>query len=186
MNCPACGTKLLPVEGNCHECGAAIGTEPCSGESNESAPFNPIQETRAEPIKIGGWLILPAVGLVLGAIVSLINLVRTYAALPLVAKNFSVVLLLLVVAQHGLFFYLLVVANRFFRRRKDAPESMISLLFAPMWVSGILLLSALGIGAFPAAALFFVGMVIGAVPAAIWIPYFRRSKRVKRTFLHDA
>ena len=139
---------------------------------------------------IGGWLILQAIGLVLAAVVALIGSMRSLydlverehlagaagvAQLP--HSPHSLRLLILLSINAAMFVAFTWIAVRFFRRKRNVPRLMIS-----MYGIGVLSVGAvfaLGRGR----ALSIQDTVAPISGAAVWIPYFLVSQRVKRTFL---
>ena len=144
--------------------------------------------------KLGGWLFLPAIGLVLSPIIMLVTIGRNFLALSndqagiveahysgykasLIVENLVSVLLLA---------YVIYAAVMFFQRKSIVPKLMI-ILYAAYVV--------LAIGDLIMVALVFndkIALVVSAtlppvvrstIIAGIWIPYFIVSKRVQRTFV---
>ena len=131
-------------------------------------------------VGIGGWLILPAIWFVLGPILGVLGLI---SGLALFAAGYGGLYTLELVVKVGLLVFLVYAATRFFGKKSSAPSTIIAFLITSLVASGVLLVIELGAGA-KAFALEsgkqFVGWFIGA---AICIPYFRVSKRVKATFV---
>jgi len=128
--------------------------------------------------RFGGWLLLPAAfGLVLGPLESIANLLFAVADYGL--AGLSVPWLLL---QIGLFMFLVCVAVLFFMKNPYAPKLMVALFLANLafvllaWATGaVFLATPLNEEGGPG-----IGRVL--VGAAVWIPYFLVSRRVKATF----
>ncbi len=122
--------------------------------------------------EIRGWLILPAVGLILGTVRSAIDLVLflgSYDFTKGYGEYFVALTLMLVYLAFRI--YTMV---RFYGRRENTPLMMIILLVTDVIVAMMALM-----GEEEA-----VGSLFGSViVAAIWIPYFKVSKRVKATFV---
>jgi hypothetical protein len=134
---------------------------------------------------IGGWLILPAIGLVLGAIVSVVSLIASLLLFSDVADaGYGGLYALEILVELGLLIFLIYAATRFFGKRRNAPSTVIALMIAGIVASGLLLVIELGAGAEEFAIESGKVLVRGVIGAAIWIPYFRVSKRVKATFVH--
>jgi hypothetical protein len=161
---------------------------------------------------IGGWLCFPAFGLVMGCLsVAVLVFVGTWAVsipsdmwrAPTVSSGGDAIPR----AQHDkhqaelnkarltiaacdvleavLLAFLVRASVRFFRKKRNAPAAVIATLVAQVVVHGLIL--ALLLVAFGGDELnmerlltIFAGNVLAA---AVWIPYFRVSKRVKRTFV---
>jgi len=129
---------------------------------------------------IRGWLILPAIGLILGGILGVISLViilDTYQELSdLGYGGFCSFLIFSQAALLGLTVY---AVTQFFNKKKRTPNIMIS-LYGFNFLSLMLLTVLSPNEAF--ANEFGTSLVQQAIMAAIWIPYFMNSKRVKATF----
>ena len=80
--------------------------------------------------------------------------------------------------------YMVNTATRFFSKKRDAPANCIALLFLGPFASVMLLVIEAGTGAEAYAIENGKLFVLQVIPAAIWIPYFSRSKRVKATFVN--
>ena len=134
---------------------------------------------------IAGWLILPAIGLVLSPIFVLVfinsRILPFFTAVQFkeVHSELRTMLILDLVANLAMFAYNIVVALFFFKKKKILPKLVISL-----YVLNLLFLLA---DRFVFLTLndqqFTFGLVRGVLPALIWIPYFLVSKRVRATFV---
>lgn len=141
---------------------------------------------------IAGWLLLPAIGLVLNPIVMIKTLIDEWllvtntnlASVEDSFPGFATFVQTSLVITHVWLIAMLYVAVAFFRKSRHAPMLMIGLFAA----NGVLVVlewsravSVLGsdqrlVGQLsPEIARAMLG-------AAIWIPYFLKSERVKRTF----
>jgi Protein of unknown function (DUF2569) len=141
-------------------------------------------------LPIGGWLWLPAISLVLSAgrvfiagLGSLRSLIErehlaVAASVPgLPHSPRSLGLLFFAGYQLAYFVALVWLAARFARRKRNVPALMIGLHLFNLASLGVLFAlgqqSVVGVSA----------TVATIVTAAIWVPYFALSDRVKRTFL---
>jgi hypothetical protein len=136
-------------------------------------------------VGISGWLILPAIGLVLGPIVGIIGVVAGLGMYANVASAgyggiYTLELLVLV----GLIGFTIYAAILFFKKKSNAPRTIIALLVISLIASGILLVIEVSTGAEVFAVETGKQLVRDVISAAIWIPYFRVSKRVKATFVN--
>lgn len=133
-------------------------------------------------IGIRGWLILPAIGLVLSAIAFILGVVGCLSAFSrtesflrhLWALEFLVDLILLA--------YLLYVMTRFFGKKRNTPLNIILYYLAQIFAAGLFYVmeSYAGLKEI-AAGTRFAPDIFWSV---IWIFYFRVSKRVKATFIN--
>jgi len=84
----------------------------------------------------------------------------------------------------GILVFTLYAAYLFFKKKSNAPKTIITLLIVGIVSSCVLLVIELGAGADPFAIETGKQLVKEIIGAAIWIPYFRVSKRVKATFVN--
>lgn len=134
---------------------------------------------------VAGWLVLPAIGLVIGGIGTLLGILWGLAVFPqMVATGHGGLMAIAVLIDMGMLAFLIHTAKHFFKLRKDAPAMMIGLMTAGLVASGIVLLLAAGSGGVEMAAGCAANLVRSAVAASIWIPYFRTSRRVQATFVY--
>lgn len=137
--------------------------------------------------KIGGWLYLPALGLLATLIVNGFSVIATLRLLlnsaGLLPVAIEGVLYFELFAFAGLFLLALYVSSLFVRKKRQLPKSYIALV-----VAGILVLGAdawLGYRYLdmPLSYENISSVVRSVIGACIWIPYFLVSVRVKRTFV---
>jgi hypothetical protein len=145
---------------------------------------------RAEPRRFGGWLILPMLGLIatpfilIARLVQVANQVREYGAentlqyAPWVGHTLLMVVLASAPVAMSLF-----ILPKFFAKRRRVPKLMVILYVTGALVQGLLLLwTALMLGredALTEVRPFTRALTNGL----IWSLYFRRSVRVKETFI---
>jgi len=133
---------------------------------------------------IGGWLILPAIGFVLGPVVGVVALVISLGLYPDVASaGFGEVFALELAVLAGLLGFTIYAAVLFFGKKRNAPRTIIALFVVSIVSSGILLAVEVAAGAEDFALESGKQLVRDIIGAAIWIPYFNVSKRVKATFV---
>jgi hypothetical protein len=137
----------------------------------------------ATPENIGGWLILPAIGLILGGILSVIGILVSLGLASDLPSRYQGIFVLNLLFDLGLTAFLIYAAVRFFGKRRNTPATMIALMIAGIVVNALLLAINIGADAEPFAIECGKALAKGLVGAIIWIPYFLVSKRVKRTFV---
>lgn len=136
-------------------------------------------------VGIGGWLILVAIGFVLGPILGVIGLVAALGTYPDVANaGYGGIYALEIIVIIGLLGFMLYAAILFFRKKSNAPGTIITLFIVSLVASGVLLVIELSAGAEVFAVETGKQLIRDVIGAAIWIPYFRVSKRVKATFVN--
>jgi hypothetical protein len=144
----------------------------------------------AVPAGFGGWLILPAIGMVLSPLLGVIGLFLGLEPLDeLVRHGFGLYAIPRYIAMLGLLIYTFMAAVRFFKKRSNAPATLIKLLIARVIIAFVFFI--LGIIVLGGNDELLIVMLLRSnnfiaqgVAAAIWVPYFRVSKRVKATFVN--
>ena len=152
------------------------------------------------PVGIGGWLILPLIGLIFTPIAAVVSLWTQYLPIftqgiyerltdpafqnyhPLWGPALILELIAQIIFAAGSIWALVLL----FRKSQLFPSVMIAFyalnvayLAADTWLaSQIPMLRAMNLGEIGGR------LVIGLIAAAIWIPYMRISKRVKNTFVN--
>ena len=135
--------------------------------------------------RIGGWLILVTIGLVLSPISILLfissDILPAFSAVPLsqVSDEFRLYLYLDLVLNLSLFVYIIYVIVLFFKRRTAVPKLVISLYILNLL---FILADRLVFKSINESQWTF-GIISGIASSLIWIPYFLISKRVKVTFV---
>lgn len=151
--------------------------------------------------KIGGWLYFPAFGFIAGcinlAILLLAGIVLVIVPTDLDADPKAHKLREVFAAYVGfeavLLAFLVYAMVRFFGKKRNAPAAIIAFLIAQVVVNGLMTaiffladsdysITRNASKLAQSTAMAFAGSVLAAV---FWIPYFRVSKRVKRTFVLD-
>lgn len=139
---------------------------------------------------IGGWLLVPAVGLVIAPIRMAVDIVQAFGLLgeylregpAAIATTDGAFIIGVILVEIPLIAFQAWVATLFFRKKRLLPNAMTALIITRVaWaiiplVAADMIAGDDGVGApgYVAAAL---------IMAAIWIPYFRTSRRVKNTFV---
>lgn len=196
MKCPACG--LMQMAGPiCKSCGRPLGgPAPRSSPPQHLTIESPVQQYE----KIGGWLILLAIGLILTPLRVLVFLGKDFVPI-FTTKTWSVlttpgtgayhplwapILMFEGVGNTVLIVFSVIVAIYFFQKRRIVPKLMIALLLSNLFFVGADYFAANlipGVGSQKDVESMreFAGVVIAC---SIWVPYFLVSKRVKATFVH--
>lgn len=158
----------------------------CASDALEDSDFCADCEDR-EFRKIRGWLIVPAIGLVLSVVVNLLSINIT---LRLLIDNYSqlegsskAILQLELLAFIGMFLFTLYVAGLFFRKKRELPRKYILFLLVGLAYVTVDLLLGYHYLDVPLNYEALKPVVRNLVSCAIWIPYFLVSARVKRTFV---
>ncbi|MFV0439474.1 MAG: DUF2569 domain-containing protein [Desulfopila sp.] len=134
---------------------------------------------------IRGWLIFPALGLIIGPIIGAIGLVSALGMYADVARaGYGIVYMLELLVLMGLLLLTIYAALQFFRQKKSTAKVMIALYSISLATSLVLLLVELSVGPEDFVEESGKQLVRDIVAAAIWIPYFNVSKRVKATFVN--
>ena len=156
------------------------------------------QDTGKSYSKIGGWLILCAVGLVLYPVQTLFSLVTeiipavfsdNWAALtsptdPGYHTLWAPLVIAELVGSMGFFLWSIVIVIFFFQRRHRAPRLVIFFMIANIIFVGadyfiinffLIRTNSVNVDA-------TINFVRTVVAGAIWIPYFLFSRRVDKTF----
>lgn len=139
---------------------------------------------KPRPVGIRGWLTLVAIGFILGPILSVLSFVAVAKEIYELSTPTHAGLYLLDALLHlGVLAFLFYAAALFFGKKSDAPLAIIALIVVSLITTAILLIIELGSGAKEFAAETAKQFARGIIVAAIWIPYFKMSKRVKATFV---
>jgi hypothetical protein len=198
--CPNCKRMLRPVPETPVE--DKIVT-PFNADSEQSQKIDdehqpteqinvPSEQTQAKAASvdpklcgIGGWLIFPAIGLVLTPILSVLGLIASLALFSQVADaGYGGIYTLEIFVQVGLLIFVLYAAGRFFGKRANAPSTMITLFITIIVTHLVLLIIEVNAEAEAFAIESVKALARGTIGACIWIPYFRISRRVKATFVN--
>jgi hypothetical protein len=165
---------------------------------NESAYVNPYQSPATTEFgakmpgetdkyrALGGWLILPAIGLVISPILNGFAVIGELAVLKTAPNNVRIVVIVEIVTILAMIAWNIWAAILFFGKKASAPRAMIIFFFAGMLVNLICWLMVEGFmntnGEARVQAL--VGLFRSVIIGGIWIWYFSVSKRVKGTFIN--
>ena len=153
--------------------------------------FNPIPQSRSYYDGIGGWLILPAITLVVVPLTTIFNLINgdyfnssVWTGVGIYGTGVQVYYGASFVFLIAMFCYSILTAIFFFKLRTAAPQMFI-ILISVNFISLLLeayvadqYLRKLAIDSSSA------DISRSAIGLFIWIPYFLKSERVKSTFTH--
>ena len=195
--CNACGYELEEDAALCVRCGANVHVHN-SHEAKVIAPTDSPLATLPDSTPayvpqnnlegIGGWLILTRIGLLIGPFLRIRGIVQDSDFLfsaqhhvGLVAKPGLEALLFYELVTNSFFLILFLLLNfLLYSRRRSFPGFMIFYLAATVVTQLIDHLWVTHLGSDVA----WTAVLQVAVPAAIWIPYFFSSIRVKLTFVN--
>jgi hypothetical protein len=141
---------------------------------------------------IGGWLILPAIGLVVSPFMSLHGIITdtllltssTYTSLSANHPSLTSLLIFEIIMNAAICAAVICLNFLFFMKKRLVPRCIIT-LYAALCV--LMLADHLAATAvFPSADLSagLITVVRAFIVAAIWIPYFLNSRRVEATFVN--
>lgn len=156
---------------------------------------NEKSERKVAPSGIGGWLILPAIGLVISPIIIALGVAFNITEInsPLFQsiehKNpgFRAAVIGESIMSIGVFFFGIYVATLFFEKSRSLPKMMINLLLTGLLISFIsaiwtlIVFEARGV---EIRIMELMGLVIPIFRTLIGILYFSESKRVAATFVN--
>ncbi|MFH1498542.1 MAG: DUF3857 domain-containing protein [Verrucomicrobiota bacterium] len=156
----------------------------------------PLPESANDPVGLGGWLVLPMIGLVLRPVMLVVIMTQnaagyfdeaTWQALVDPASagyspGLAALILFEAAGNTTSFMMTLITGWLFFTRRRETPSWMIALL---LFSAGLLLVDTVALHAvqdtmFSNEDSFEILKTF--ITATIWTGYFLRSRRVKRTF----
>lgn len=134
---------------------------------------------------IKGWLILPAIGLVLGPVISIVSLVLSANMFNDVSRaGYGEIYAFFILVEAIILIFVLYTAVRFFGKKANAPSAFITMLTVQICLVLICLAAAVVSDAEAFIIEYGKAALKVIIAAAIWIPYFKRSKRVKATFVN--
>lgn len=183
-NCRKCGLEVAEETGLCPHCGEALGVEP-----TESRVIGAPQmfAVRSDLNGIGGWLILVAVGMAIAPFNSLHGMYRDFSLLfgssraALESFRGLAAMVLFEAITNTIFFFSLIGLNvLFYRKSKLFPGWMITFLCGQLMVVLVDHLAVMRFGHSTNA----VPLLRSLIAAAVWVPYYMRSIRVKDTFVN--
>lgn len=137
--------------------------------------------------KIGGWLWLPAIGLVVGVLANLASFVNTLKTLmesgSLIENELKGMICFELIAFAAFAVAGGYIFSLFIRRKRSLPRYYIVLMIAGLCYTLLDLILASQLLYVDITYQDIRGLIRAAVGACVWIPYFLVSVRVKRTFV---
>jgi hypothetical protein len=134
--------------------------------------------------RIGGWLVLPGIGLATGCVLGVVSVAQS---LVLTADAFDAgygrTFVRALALDVGLVAFTIVATIRFLSRKRNAPWIVMALLATWVVVEAVLVITTQHQGQ-PSGGGAWIALVRTAVMSSIWIAYFAVSKRVKATFVN--
>lgn len=152
-----------------------------AGEPSTSPSVDP------KLVGIRGWLILPAIGLVVGPILSVVGLIALFAMFSRFMRgDDSATLVFVLAVEIGLTLFSIYAAIRFFSKKSNAPSVIVTLLLVGIGASILeyVVLTQILRSSSEIQTRILEQLVLQVPKAAILIPYFMVSKRVKATFVN--
>ena len=202
--CAVCANELPEASTVCAHCGSQVTPPPTAAEApkplptaaevtaatagaNQSAYDTPAYRVDDSLTGIGGWLILVAINLVLGAFYTVYAILSDLNALYnprfqlyLNSRHGVATLVLFEAATNTIFLLALVVLNvLFYQRKRVFPKLMIAYLAARLVLIAGDHVVALSMHLHVTSSFTVARAFIYTV---IWIPYFINSIRVEQTF----
>lgn len=149
--------------------------------------YDPPAYKYAQNKPIGSWLILPAIGVVLSPVLIGYDVINTFIDVDILALGSPAYVLLIIgelIANSAMFVLALLVAVLFFKRRSSLPR-IITIAYLAWFLIPLLDFAAV-YAVMPEYG--FMGdeelklLIRTFLSAAIWVPVFNISERVKSTF----
>lgn len=157
---------------------------------------------QSSPSGIGGWLLLPALAMILSPLRIGFDFYQTFVPFlkpsvwfvllrpgtPFHNPPLAALLTWEIVANIAFFAFTVWLAVLFFKKRKTVPKLYIYwlLLSCALQIADLVFSSFVPLAADQNHANAFAELAKAAIGAAIWMPYFLRSKRVRNTFVTEA
>ncbi len=178
VRCAQCDKKISP-EDKVQVCNGELLCRQCSGLSGED-----FDNEKGQPSAIGGWLIIPAIGLILAPIKAAAGLFWGIDTIQRFTPELTgdPTLWLTGLIDAALIIACIVVAVLFFEKQRIAVPAFIGLVAAVPIAAAVQVALRVSLFGEADAADILKAIVGPCVYAAIWIPYFLLSKRVKNTF----
>jgi hypothetical protein len=182
---------------HCARCGSPVETPSgvdCPAVSQHPAVSLPSDFEEQGPLRIGGWLITAALGLIISTVTIVASVMASLMPLVSGARWVAMTtpgtatyrpllagMLLFETITNGLLVaYILVTTVAFFQRRRIVPRLMMGFWAAQFAVP---LLDTVLCGVLLERGADYGSLYVPAIKALGWCAYFQRSERVKRTFV---
>ena len=195
--CPTCGCAVEePVQAESDTAGAQAETAPGEVSAGPRVLIEPLPDTGpaykyeldSDLVGIGGWLILPAIGLAVSPFLFLHGIYRDLNLLTgaayrdgLAARPGLADLVVFEAINNACLLIATVCLNVLLYRRKKAFPLFMMLYLGAQFLLGLTdHLMALHFNPHSS----WTGVVRGFIAMAIWIPYFLQSRRVEVTFVN--
>lgn len=139
-------------------------------------------------VGIRGWLIIPAIGLVVGPILSVVSLIALFSMYSRLRRyDDGTALVIDLAVGIGLTLFSVYAAIQFFKKKRTAPSVIVTLILVSIGASPleyVVLTQILLSSNYEMRNEILKQLILQAIKAAIFIPYFLMSKRVKATFVN--
>jgi hypothetical protein len=160
--------------------------EPESEIQTEDENGQMVDVTESYPVGIGGWLLLQAINLVLSGVITVIQIATLFMQLFKSLNSESTISKLIELLGKSVFMYILIrAAVFFFEKKASAPYWMIIMIYANIFLCALIIVVAICVGESGYASEKGIDFLFALVYGAIWIQYFKVSKRVQATFVND-
>lgn len=144
-------------------------------------PFTISPSVDPKLVGIRGWLILPAIGLVLTPIASVMLLITFFIMFFDHMSSLNSTFFVAVAVMISLTLVSIYAASQFFKKKRNAPSVIVTLILINTGTSILMYVVQTNSGQQTEA---LVRLAIQIIATVVWIPYFRISERVKATFVN--
>jgi hypothetical protein len=191
--CSNCSSEIPEGAAACQNCGNASVQPPLAPEAAIPPPSAPLFATHEDLEGLSGWLILVGLGLVASPFIVLHTIFAVDAPVlfsakyqPFLESHQSLALLIVfeIITNIVLLALLAFLLFLFFSKKRAFPRVWI--MYMVFQVCVVLADTLAGLAVNPAGgnAAQAAGVFRSIIAAAVWIPYFLVSRRVKATFTH--
>lgn len=149
------------------------------------------ENIKGSPSGLGGWLIVTQIALFVSLLMNGIHLIDFAVELSggnaweYLTSDFKAYLIFIISYSILLCLFLIFIITQFYRKKAIVPKMMIAMYCANIAVSIIdfILFQQVAYAGEAEIASLTKAIIQAIISAAIWIPYFMKSKRVKNTFV---